>query len=49
LRSAIEAPVERWMNWKTDHTMQAQTGIPLGLPYLVGLVGDAEIALEARA
>jgi hypothetical protein len=47
LRSAIEAAVERWMHWKTDRTMQAQSGIPLGLPYLVGLVGDAEIALEA--
>jgi hypothetical protein len=37
------------MNWKTDSYMQASTGIPVGLSYLVGLVGDREIALEARA
>jgi cytochrome c len=49
LSGAIAATVERWMHWRTDRTMQAQDGIPAGLPYLVGLVGDAEIALEERA
>jgi hypothetical protein len=43
LNGAVEAAVERWMRWETDSYMQAQSGIPVGLPYLVGLVGDGEI------
>jgi hypothetical protein len=46
LDKAIEAAVERWMNWRTDTYMQARDGIPEGLPYLVGLVGDSEITAE---
>jgi hypothetical protein len=43
---AIEAAVQRWLRWKTDTYIRMQSGIPEGLPYLVGLVGDREIALE---
>jgi hypothetical protein len=49
LASAIDAAVERWMDWRTDACMQAQTGVPEGLPYLIGLVGDVEIALESSS
>jgi len=45
LAGAIDA-AEHWMSWSTDVYLQAQTGIPCGLPYLVGLVGDREIAAE---
>ena len=49
LSSAIDAAVERWMNWHTNSNMQAQSGIPVGLPYLVGLLGDREIENEINA
>ena len=46
LSSAIDAAVERWMNWRTNSNMQAQSGIPVGLPYLVGLMGDRKMENE---
>jgi hypothetical protein len=46
LSSAIDAAVERWMNWRTNSNMQAQSGIPIGLPYLVGLMGDRKMENE---
>jgi hypothetical protein len=49
LRSAIEAVVDRWLNWKRDSCMQAQSSIPVDLPYLVGLVGNCEIENEVSA
>jgi hypothetical protein len=46
LPAAIDTAVERWMAWNVDRYMQAQTGIPCDLPYLVGLVGDFEFEAE---
>ena len=46
LPAAIAAAVERWMSWSVDRGMAAQTGIPQGLPYLLGLVGEREIEAE---
>ncbi len=46
LPPAIDAAVERWMSWRIGRRMARQTGIPAELPYLVGLVGDCEIAAE---
>jgi hypothetical protein len=46
LPTAIDAAVERWMAWTVHSYMQARTGIPQGLPYLVGLVGEQEIEGE---
>lgn len=40
LQQAIDAAVDRWSR---------ETGIPRGLPYLVGFVTDCEIMAEADA
>ena len=49
LQQAIDAAVDRWMNWTIDRRTSRETGIPRGLPYLVGLVTDCEIVAEASA
>lgn len=49
LADAIDAAVDRWMNWTIDRRTSRETGIPRGLPYLVGLVTDWEIVAEASA
>ncbi|MCW5683556.1 MAG: hypothetical protein KIT85_04105 [Pseudolabrys sp.] len=46
---AIDAAVHRWMNWTIDRRTSRETGIPRGLPYLVGFVTDCEIVAEANA
>jgi hypothetical protein len=47
LRVAIDAAVDRWMNWTINRRTSRETGIPRGLPYLLGLVADCEIRAEA--
>ncbi len=49
LPQAIEAAVDRWMNWTIDRRTSRETGIPRGLPYLIGFVTDCEIMTEANA
>lgn len=49
LQQAIDAAVERWMNWTIGRRTALETGIPRGLPYLVGFVTDCEIMAEASA
>jgi hypothetical protein len=49
LPGAIEAAVNRWMNWTIDRRTSRETGIPRGLPYLVGFATDCEIMAEAEA
>ena len=47
LADAIKAAVERWMTWAIGGRLSRETGIPRGLPYLVGFVTDCEIMAEA--
>jgi len=49
LQQAIDAAIDRWMNWTIDRRMSRETGIPRGLPYLIGFVTDCEIMAEASA
>lgn len=49
LRGAIDVAVERWMTWTIDRHVARETGIPKGLPYLLGFVTDCEILAEADA
>jgi hypothetical protein len=49
LADAIDAAIERWMAWTIDRRTSRETGIPRGLPYLVGFVTDCEIMAEADA
>ena len=49
IADAIDAAVDRWMNWTIDRRTSRETGIPHGLPYLVSFVTDCEIMAEASA
>lgn len=49
LPQAIDAAVDRWMTWTIDRRTSRETGIPRGLPYLIGFVTDCEIMAEAAA
>jgi hypothetical protein len=49
LPSSIAAAVDRWMTWTIGRQLSRKTGIPCGLPYLVGLVTDCEILAETAA
>lgn len=49
LQQAIEAAIDRWMHWTIDRRTSRETGIPRGLPYLVGFVTHCEIMAEAAA
>jgi hypothetical protein len=49
IADAIDAAVDRWTNWTIDRRTSRETGIPRGLPYLVGFVTDCEIMAEASA
>jgi hypothetical protein len=46
LEAAIDAAVERWMGWTIDGYIEAELGIPRGLPYLTGFVTHFEILAE---
>jgi hypothetical protein len=47
LPQAIQAAVDRWEGWRIDRRTSRATGIPQGMPYLLGFVTDCEIAAEA--
>jgi hypothetical protein len=47
LADAIDKAIERWMTWTIDRRTSRETGIPRGLPYLIGFVTDCEIMAEA--
>ncbi|MEJ0019737.1 MAG: hypothetical protein WDN25_24925 [Acetobacteraceae bacterium] len=47
--TAIESAVTRWMGWTITRATSRTTGIPTGLPYLTGFVGQAAIEIEAEA
>jgi hypothetical protein len=47
LDAAIDAAVARWMGWIIDRRMARETGIPHGLPYLMGLATHFQILAEA--
>jgi hypothetical protein len=49
LQSAIAATVERWMSWTIGRRLSRETGIPPGLPYLLGFVVDCKILTEHAA
>ena len=46
LKPAIDAAVTRWMGWRIDGRTERETGIPPGLPYLVGHVARFEMLAE---
>jgi hypothetical protein len=48
-RGAIDVVIEKWMEWRIDRRTSRETGIPKGLPYLLGFVIDAEILAETAA
>lgn len=49
LKAAIDAAVERWMTWTIGRRLSRDSGIPEGLPYLIGFVTQFEILAEADA
>jgi hypothetical protein len=49
LEAAIDAAVETWMGWRIGRRMARETGIPQGLPYLTGLVGQMQVEAELDA
>ncbi|MBL4747839.1 MAG: hypothetical protein JKY17_03360 [Magnetovibrio sp.] len=48
LYKAINAATKIWMGWTITRRIQNQVGIPVGLPYLTGIVGHAVIGVEAH-
>ncbi len=47
LPEAVDAAVTRWMGWTITRRTERDTGIPSGLPYLIGFVTHCEIIAEA--
>ena len=47
LEAAINAALDRWMQWQISRRTSRETGIPAGLPYLMGWVLDAEVNQDA--
>lgn len=43
LPRAIKAAIDRWMSWTIGSQISRETGIPADLPYLTGIVANAEI------
>lgn len=46
--AAIAAAIREWMGWKISRRESRDTGIPAGLPTLIGYAIDAEIAEDAE-
>ena len=46
IQQAIDAAVTRWMGWTISRATSRETGIPKGLPYLMGFVTHFEIQAE---
>jgi len=49
LPEAIAAAITQWMTWKIGRRTTGDTGIPRGLPYLVGFVLHVAITEELAA
>jgi hypothetical protein len=49
LDPAIAAAIDTWMGWRIGRSMARETGIPHGLPYLTGLVGQMQVEAELEA
>ncbi len=49
LEAAIAAAVDTWMGWRISRRTARETGIPEGLPYLIGLVGQMQVEAELDA
>ena len=49
LAAAIDAAVARWMAWTISRHTARETGIPHGLPYLIGFVTHFEVMADAAA
>lgn len=49
LADAISAAIRQWMAWTIGRQTSRDTGIPKGLPYLVGFVIHCDIEDEALA
>lgn len=47
LQHAIDTTVTRWMGWTIDRRTARETGIPHGLPYLMGLATHFQILADA--
>ncbi len=47
LEDAIRNTVRIWNGWKIGHSIQRETGIPRGLPYLTGWVHHFGMLAEA--
>lgn len=46
LAAAIQHATNRWMAWKISRTTERETGIPAGIPYLLGYVQHEAITAE---
>ncbi len=46
LAEAVDAAVARWMAWTVTRRTERDTGIPSGLPYLVGFVTHCAIMAD---
>jgi hypothetical protein len=46
LKDATAATVARWMDWRIGGQTSRETGIPVGLPYLTGLVTHYEFLAD---
>ena len=49
LKVAIDAAIDRWMDWRIDRKTSRDEGIPRGLPYLTGWVTHFQILDELQA
>ena len=49
LEAAIDTAVATWMGWRVSGRTARETGIPQGLPYLTGLVGQMQVEAELDA
>lgn len=43
LGQAIDAAIQKFMAWRISRAMARETGIPAGIPYLIGVAIDALI------
>jgi hypothetical protein len=46
IEAAIDAAVAQWMSWRIGARLERETGIPRGLPYLTGWVGNCAAQSE---
>lgn len=49
IEGAVHVAADRWMSWSIGRRISRETGIPRGLPYLVGFVTHYEIIANAAA